>query len=250
MMTIEQSFKFGKYKGLTIREVFQGTNFINIDLLKNYIFEIITKTDSEISSDYFFLDVLDFEISETLIRAKPCTENYSGNFAKNIENLFSDANSSASRFVGILNLDEFNIKNYSLNKEKPVLACGNPDYIEWCIRNVDFFYMNPEELSSLQELDVYLFIGISVEHKIEDIYEYKPKIKVIKHLFNEEIININKAKFDTEIERDHHSQQNDFANEKSYGKYSGSYAQDVEHWSDQEIDDAFGGDADAYWNID
>lgn len=36
----------------------------------------------------------------------------------------------------------------------------------------------------------------------------------------------------------------------SYGEYAGSYAQDVEGYSDDLIDDAFDGDPDAYWNID
>ena len=32
--------------------------------------------------------------------------------------------------------------------------------------------------------------------------------------------------------------------------YNGSYARDVESWSDQNIDDVFDGDPEAYWNID
>ena len=46
---------------------------------------------------------------------------------------------------------------------------------------------------------------------------------------------------------------NDYADdydEPSYGRYSGSYAQDVEGWSDDDIDEVFDGDPDAYWNID
>ena len=38
--------------------------------------------------------------------------------------------------------------------------------------------------------------------------------------------------------------------ESTYERYNGSYAQDVEGWSDQDIDDVFDGDPDAYWNID
>lgn len=45
-------------------------------------------------------------------------------------------------------------------------------------------------------------------------------------------------------------QENDYGNERTCSKYSGYYAQDFEKWSDQEIDDAFGGESDAYWNID
>jgi hypothetical protein len=37
---------------------------------------------------------------------------------------------------------------------------------------------------------------------------------------------------------------------QSYGKYSGTYAQDVEGLRDDVIDDAHNGDPDAYWNID
>lgn len=41
-----------------------------------------------------------------------------------------------------------------------------------------------------------------------------------------------------------------FYEEETYERYNGSYAQDVEGWSDQDIDDVFDGDPDAYWNID
>jgi hypothetical protein len=37
---------------------------------------------------------------------------------------------------------------------------------------------------------------------------------------------------------------------RTYDNYSGSYAQDYENWSDEEIDDALEGDPDNYWNID
>lgn len=38
--------------------------------------------------------------------------------------------------------------------------------------------------------------------------------------------------------------------EETYDEYNGSYAQDVEGWSDQMINDALDGDPEAYWNID
>ncbi len=38
--------------------------------------------------------------------------------------------------------------------------------------------------------------------------------------------------------------------ERTYDNYNGSYVQDVEDWSDQDIDDALDGEPDAYWNID
>ena len=38
--------------------------------------------------------------------------------------------------------------------------------------------------------------------------------------------------------------------ERTYERYNGSYAQDVEGYSDDDIDTIFDGDPDAYWNID
>lgn len=42
----------------------------------------------------------------------------------------------------------------------------------------------------------------------------------------------------------------EYLEESTYDNYNGSYAQDIEGWSDQDIDDVFDGDPDAYWNID
>ncbi len=42
----------------------------------------------------------------------------------------------------------------------------------------------------------------------------------------------------------------DYDDYDTYDNYHGSYAQDVEGWSDQDIDDVFDGDPEAYWNID
>lgn len=38
--------------------------------------------------------------------------------------------------------------------------------------------------------------------------------------------------------------------ERTYERYNGSYAQDVEGYDDDTIDEVFDGDPDAYWNID
>ncbi len=43
---------------------------------------------------------------------------------------------------------------------------------------------------------------------------------------------------------------NDDEYESNYGKYAGSYAQDIAGYSDEDISDAFEGDPDNYWNID
>lgn len=46
------------------------------------------------------------------------------------------------------------------------------------------------------------------------------------------------------------NETNDYDNTRHYDEFVGSYAQDVMGYSDEDIYDAFDGDADAYWNID
>ncbi len=47
-----------------------------------------------------------------------------------------------------------------------------------------------------------------------------------------------------------YSYYDDYDDEPSYGRYAGSYAQDVAGYDDDTIDAAFDGDPDAYWSID
>lgn len=56
----------------------------------------------------------------------------------------------------------------------------------------------------------------------------------------------------TEGYRQHSSYDYDYYYEEDshYDEFAGSYAQDVMGYSDEDIYDAFDGDADAYWNID
>ena len=49
---------------------------------------------------------------------------------------------------------------------------------------------------------------------------------------------------------DYYDPSDYYEEKETYDNYNGSYAQDVEGWSDQDIDDVFDGDPDVYWNID
>lgn len=51
-------------------------------------------------------------------------------------------------------------------------------------------------------------------------------------------------------EREDTSSYYNYRERQTYGRYSGSYAQDVMGYSDDDIDTIFDGDPDAYWNID
>lgn len=66
-------------------------------------------------------------------------------------------------------------------------------------------------------------------------------------LFLAKTINPDWGSCSTYYEEDYEPDYDDY---DTYDNYHGSYAQDVEGWSDQDIDDVFDGDPEAYWNID
>ena len=53
-----------------------------------------------------------------------------------------------------------------------------------------------------------------------------------------------------EMESFREEQEEERDESESYGEYAGSYAQDVEGWGDEMINDVFEGDPGLYWNID
>lgn len=88
----------------------------------------------------------------------------------------------------------------------------------------------------------------------DDIWNFKNKnrtsTKVIKngefHIVY--FKDLNGYKCDSSNCSDNISERNDY--DTHYGEFAGSYAQDVEGYSDDVINDAFEGDPDNYWNID
>jgi hypothetical protein len=105
------------------------------------------------------------------------------------------------------------------------IAKTDPNYINWCIINLDHFYLSEEALEELRTnsgLVVSEEANLALEQKRSEISDASDS---------------NDYDFD-DYER------------RTYDDYNGSYAQDEMGWSDQDINDVFGGDADAYWNID
>ena len=96
-----------------------------------------------------------------------------------------------------------------------------PDYIKWCILHLDHFCILEEILNILPEKNS-TFVS-------DDNFIEINKVKTIEYK--------NQCKFDN-------------TEKPSFGKYNGTYAQDYEGLSDDFIDDALDGFADAYWNID
>ena len=102
----------------------------------------------------------------------------------------------------------------------------NYNYISWCIAKLDHFYISEETIEML-------------ESKIKGFRLKEDAIATLE--IKRSQMHDSKTSDDYEY---------DYYDRRTYDDYNGSYAQDQMGWSDQDINDVFGGDADAYWNID
>jgi hypothetical protein len=108
------------------------------------------------------------------------------------------------------------------------ITLEDPKYIVWCIVNLNHFMIDHSTVEELKKINPSFNISAEAEEKLaskkiemqEDEKEY--------------------------MDRD----DDDWTEHHTYDDYNGSYAQDQMGWSDQDINDVFDGDADAYWNID
>lgn len=93
----------------------------------------------------------------------------------------------------------------------------NPAYVEWCLINLDHFVIAPETIDYLQT-----------------VRKYDLKTEAMRGIL---IIQ-------------EHEHWDDYEESGTYEEFAGSYAQDVEGYSDEDIYDIFDGDPEMYWNID
>ena len=115
----------------------------------------------------------------------------------------------------------------------------NPGYFCWCIENLDSFALSAEAMAALNAAVEQVEDGV-IELNNERLQDGETQ----KHRLQRE-----------ENERDRYEAENDYDEYDDgygshFGEFAGSYAQDVEGFSDDVINDAFEGDPDLYWNID
>jgi len=125
------------------------------------------------------------------------------------------------------NLDtEFTFGKFEGKTVKDILDI-QPSYLDWCAINLDHFYISDEVVEEIKAIKPDFTLTEEGKQKLADKYT------------------------SWEAEQDQDDGDDDhYERESTYENYNGSYAQDVEGWSDQDIDDVFDGDPDAYWNID
>lgn len=112
----------------------------------------------------------------------------------------------------------------------------NPEYILWVVENVSGALCIFDD-SVIEELRLFF-----------PQFEISPSFEVMRKKRIAEFEDLADGCHDYEDFDD--CGYNDDYDSPTYGRYGGSYAQDVMGYSDDDIDTIFDGDPDAYWNID
>ena len=294
-----QKIEFGKYKGKRFYDIVHSKlHFDTIQPIKEFIncIMLFLTDDSfmnKIQSPYF-------EIDENTISVAKSSRNFGMNFivAKNyiainpsqdyppygsiaekmsllIERILS------SDFRQLIILTKANNKDSEISEES-LLINSDVKYLNWAIKTVDFFAVQPVILS--QEFEIKTLSRFKINRLNSLIFEYEPIIETSNYRFSDDTLSINQKKFEklkgvafdsenkinvTDISKNNEAKNlnrifieessidfnsndehfNDYERE-TYDDYRGSYAQDYGNYSDQFIDDVFDGDPDMYWNID
>ena len=130
--------------------------------------------------------------------------------------------------------DQFNFGRYHGLSLADVLDI-NPSYLSWCVKHCTGIIFQLED---------------EVIEQIRIIY---PKYIMDALFESNRIRNLNRTFYDEYDDDDYYemTDDNSFYNDTQlYSRYAGTWAQDIENYSDDDIDTIFDGDPNAYWNID
>lgn len=131
--------------------------------------------------------------------------------------------------------DQFNFGRYRGLSLADVLDI-NPSYINWCVKHCTGVIFQLED------------------KVIEEIKIVYPHFLMDALFESKRVWNLFRSSYDETEEEDYYDDIDEYDKDyeaiPTYDRYGGSWAQDIEGYSDDEIDTIFDGDPSAYWNID
>ncbi|MEJ8756374.1 hypothetical protein WG947_05175 [Pontibacter sp. H259] len=258
-MNLNDAFTFGKYKGLKLIEVYRGTLIIDPAVLLGYI-KLLLNTEARHHYENTFsclqLEFVDeFWVRENLITAyiytgisdnpdvenlEPKLEELSYNIENELESYLSIGNQRTGYDLGgFHSLSEFN-KSF----DSKHIVGGDPQYLSWCIQNIDGFFIPYDKLTLLEQTKVAIFNGFHILHKSGGTYEYSTNFKTGLYKFPERVKEINKLK-QSNFEFMQHLETLSSRQQEGDAE-SGPEAYGYSSWDDMAFNEAFEGDADAW----
>jgi len=225
LFNLEDRLPFYNVKGRTITELLNEKHpFLESALLDLYIFCYDDFTyESIISSGFTFSEVA--KIKQLEKRNKYAFDTMKYNEA----------------YTGISKMGMSNVKLFDLHynigfgthtgQRVDMTIVKSPAHIENMIQTLFWFGLTRKGMELMKSIGPgYIFLASTWEI-LDRKYEAAPD-------------------FMKEIHEEGEGMENDNADLEYESEYSGSWASEEEGFSDDDIDSAFGGDPDAYWNID
>ena len=181
---INSTLDFGKYKGLTVQQVYQGTLTIDKYVIRDYLNAILNE---EKFRDWAFFDKSEFierfDLSDNVIEVIGEIANHELPEGKNNRVLFGNIEKELTSFInqhfkpsflGVLpDTSSFLDKN-----DLSTTIGGDPGYLDWCENNVEGFRLTPKCKSLLNIMSISKLIGFQLMYFGEEKYEYTPKFEI------------------------------------------------------------------------
>ena len=136
--------------------------------------------------------------------------------------------------------NQFNFGRYNGLSLADVLDI-NPSYLSWCVKHCTGVIFKLED-TAIDEIKI-----VYPNFFMDTLFESR-RVWHLHRMNNEDCEYQNNFEYE-EIFDDEYDNMN-YDDAPTYGRYSGSWAQDIEGYSDDDIDTIFDGVPSAYWNID
>ena len=218
MISIEEEFRFGKYKGFTIKDVWTGPISNHQSLIRQYFisfFEFL-KTDYKQTTSFILPNNYQSRIGKkegTSKSSEPfgdfsviASDNYLIIEASDL-NLVNRINCEikeiySSPFDGMQN---FKMTKGANGREIISPTClkisADPHYVLWCVKKIDNFYFSPEDIEKLRILDCYFLKKINISEIKPDILAYEPTYTTTRFKISVGLETINSDKIENINER-------------------------------------------------
>ena len=270
------TFTFGHFKGLKMIDVYTGSTFLPAFAIKYWIEKYLQSadckdsfidysvyTDGRIISIIPKLNLWQVKLTRSLDESVERVLKYmEGNkdiacdlLANVVENAFRTIFSFSSGSIHsiVYDLNDMEFFDWNARKNVPytvadgynLFVCnGSPAYLDWCINSFDDFFITSEVLEALQRCKIKRFDGFKLEKLSDTVFEIVQLSSSYEYSMTETTIERNAEKYKEYTRRTKSAIVAEVISEL----YPPS---EPEEYTEQDnIDDAFGGEESAYWNID
>jgi hypothetical protein len=182
-MKSTDQFNFGKYKGLTLKEVYLGTP-LELETMIDFMHYVLNEEPmshyESIIVPSVYTCIIGFEVFEDQIvvepmYSKPWVDDSDeritlGDICNELKLYFREIASNIKWRA--MTGEKLAVENYNLARDSKI--CLGPDvgYINWCIENVAGFSFSRDDQEYLKSQEQNEYLGVNFECIKENVYEW------------------------------------------------------------------------------